>query len=148
MVRFVIYAGIILIHLKLDDGASRSEHVGNVLMGWAYAFALIELVLLSARFFRAEIGGQTLSALVILPSPLLSVVAGKLAGCLLALLPALALLCIGADNDRRFTGQAAAFELARRAVAKEIKTCVIIPDYVGNDMVDLLGGALHTEHYG
>ena len=102
LIRTVIYAAAITIQFSVDDWtSSSSRNLGSVMMGWAYAFTIIELVLLAPRFFRAEIRGQTLSALVMLPRPLLATVAGKLVGCLTALLPALTLFCIGAYLNPR-----------------------------------------------
>lgn len=48
-------------------------------------------------------------------------------------------LVICADADRSFTGEAAAFSLARRAVRQGIETSVIVPARRGMDMLDVLG---------
>lgn len=43
---------------------------------------------------------------------------------------------IGGDNDKSFTGQAAAFELARRLSGKKLQAHVLMPREVGTDWAD------------
>lgn len=43
------------------------------------------------------------------------------------------------DNDTKFAGQAAAYELARRSVGEGISVSVHIPDLAGKDWADLVG---------
>jgi putative DNA primase/helicase len=45
---------------------------------------------------------------------------------------------IYADNDRNYTGQAAAYKLAKRLMIKGVEAWVFVPDRVGQDMNDVL----------
>lgn len=45
---------------------------------------------------------------------------------------------IYADNDRNYTGQAAAYKLGKRLMIKEIETWVMVPERVGEDQNDIL----------
>jgi putative DNA primase/helicase len=45
-------------------------------------------------------------------------------------------ITIFGDNDENFTGQAAAYTLARRMVAKKLEVAVRIPDKPGTDWAD------------
>lgn len=52
---------------------------------------------------------------------------------------------IYADNDRNFTGQAAAYKLGKRLMVKGIEAWVFIPDRVGQDQNDILMARMDTE---
>ena len=45
---------------------------------------------------------------------------------------------IYADNDRNYTGQAAAYKLGRRLMIKGIEAWVFVPDKIGQDQNDVL----------
>jgi len=52
---------------------------------------------------------------------------------------------IYADNDRNYTGQAAAYKLGKRLMAKGIEAWVFVPEKVGQDQNDILTNSMEIK---
>jgi putative DNA primase/helicase len=53
---------------------------------------------------------------------------------------------IYADNDRNYTGQASAYKLGKRLMAKGIEAWVFIPDKIGQDQNDVLMSTMEEQN--
>lgn len=91
---FTFMAGITL--LFAWDSTWRWKNFGAIFFLWSLFFLVVETALLAARVFRDELQRKTWASLTLLPAPLPEILYAKLAGSLLALLPVIACLTIGA----------------------------------------------------
>lgn len=91
---FAFMAGITL--LFAWDSTWRWKDFGAIFFLWSLFFLVVETALLAARVFRDELQRKTWASLTLLPAPLPEILYAKLAGSLLALLPVIACLTLGA----------------------------------------------------
>lgn len=104
IVRMIAYPSILLFFYLLInfgswDRATRldQEDIGTTLMITAIIFTILELTNIAGRLFRDEVRLKTLPGLIMLPKNYVShIVWPKLAGYLLALIPAVAYFALGA----------------------------------------------------
>jgi hypothetical protein len=99
IVKFVLYGlGLLGFEFLFANGTMRRlnlERFGMTAIFWSLFLIVVETALLTTRAYRQEIHQQTWSTLMLLPRNLPEVAYPKLAGCALALLPALAWFGIG-----------------------------------------------------
>ena len=72
------------------------EQLGGIMLVTALIGIMLECALQAGHVFRDEIRWQTLSSIMILPTSVPRLAYAKIAGCLLSLIPAAALFCVGA----------------------------------------------------
>lgn len=100
LLKFVAYPLLIAIAIVVIQGASiwsaSAQQVGLFIIWIMLLVILVELAILSARTFRAEIKDQTWPLIALLPRTLADVSYAKIAGGLLGLMPAFYYLSIGA----------------------------------------------------
>jgi len=87
---FVVYIVQTSSWIDLDH-----EVVGGTMMSCMFVALLLEPALYAGRIFREESKWKTLSSLVLLPSTIPEIVYPKIAGCLIALVPAAAWFFLG-----------------------------------------------------
>lgn len=81
--------------IALDSGQFDLEVCGAVAQFVAFFGGCVEISLMASRVFRDETRWKTLSNLAMLPTSLNAIAVQKLAGCLLGVLPAACLYCVG-----------------------------------------------------
>lgn len=103
--------------VKLDNVAIR---LAPVVDGWLGVAEGIETALAAGNKFRVPVWSCCTAGLLKAFRPP----------------PEVKLLCVFGDNDRSFTGQAVAYELARVVTALGVECKVVIPDAEGQDWAD------------
>jgi hypothetical protein len=103
LVKLAVYGGVVTgmvllaYRFSLRPPSSREalEAIGNGFLLSMPLAVLIESALYASRIFREEDQWKTLSGLVMLPRSIAAIAYPKIAGCLLALTPAVGYFCLG-----------------------------------------------------
>jgi hypothetical protein len=99
LAKFVLYGALIwlLAYINYIDSNRRIDwdELGQVMMGVMLAAIMIENMVNASRIFHSEIKWNTLSSITILPHSIASLAYSKVAGCCLALIPAITYFVLG-----------------------------------------------------
>ncbi|MCA8998078.1 MAG: hypothetical protein KDA80_13865, partial [Planctomycetaceae bacterium] len=92
-IAYLVFLGLFLLLIAYGPGGIDAEEVGAVFIWWSVVFLVIESAILVTRVYRDELQKQTWPTLTLVPLSIPELAYHKLAGALLALIPAG--LCLG-----------------------------------------------------
>lgn len=100
ILRWILYPLVPLVcawlYHMFADGQLREDDFAEAVAWTTFAFCLIELNAIAARLFRNEVAEQTWATLTLIPRDMPAIIAEKLAGAALGLLPGI-VICLAAS---------------------------------------------------